>query len=84
MTDTIPLIHKEAESDFGVSFPDFPGCVTASRSLEEARARTAEALALHVEGMIEDGEPPPARLGSQRSGRITLAFAYPSRYYRPA
>ena len=84
MTDTIAMIHKEAESDFGVSFSDFPGCVTAGRASEEARALAAGALALHVEGVIEDGQPLPARIGSQRSGRINLAFAYPSRYYRPA
>jgi predicted RNase H-like HicB family nuclease len=29
MAEYIALIHKDAGSDFGVSFPDFPGCVTA-------------------------------------------------------
>jgi predicted RNase H-like HicB family nuclease len=60
MHDYIALIHKEAESDFGVSFPDFPGAVTAGRTLEEARIMAAEALALHVDGLIEDGEALPA------------------------
>ncbi len=23
----IALIHKEEKSDYGVSFPDFPGCI---------------------------------------------------------
>jgi predicted RNase H-like HicB family nuclease len=26
----IAYLHKEKKSDFGVSFPDFPGCVTAA------------------------------------------------------
>ena len=60
MPSYIGLIHKEAESDFGVSFPDFPGLVTAGRTLDEAREMAAEALALHVDGMIEDGEALPA------------------------
>jgi predicted RNase H-like HicB family nuclease len=60
MQDYIALVHKEAESDFGVSFPDFPGVVTAGRTLEEARAMAAEALALHVDGLLEDGEALPA------------------------
>jgi predicted RNase H-like HicB family nuclease len=62
--DYIAYLHKDRDSDFGVSFPDFPGCVTAGRTLEEARKMAAEALALHIEGMIEDGElvPEPSNL----------------------
>jgi predicted RNase H-like HicB family nuclease len=59
MTEYVALIHKQPDSDFGVSFPDFPGCVTAGRTLEEARALAGEALALHIAGMIEDGEAVP-------------------------
>jgi predicted RNase H-like HicB family nuclease len=47
------------ESDYGVSFPDFPGCITAGRTLEEAREFAVEALTLHIAGMVEDGEPLP-------------------------
>ena len=60
----IAYLHKDRDSDFGVSFPDFPGCVTAGRTLEEARRMAAEALALHITGMVEDGEmvPEPSTL----------------------
>jgi len=60
----IAYLHKDRDSDFGVSFPDFPGCVTAGRTLEEARRMAAEALALHIAGTIEDGEvvPEPSTL----------------------
>ena len=51
----IGLIHKEPNSDYGVSFPDLPGCITAGGALEEARAMAAEALALHIEGMAYSG-----------------------------
>jgi predicted RNase H-like HicB family nuclease len=34
--------------------------VTAGKTLEEARRMAAEALALHVAGMIDDGEVVPA------------------------
>jgi len=56
----IAYLHKDAKSDYGVSFPDFPGCVTAGSTLEEARSMAAEALSLHVAGMVEDGEAIPA------------------------
>lgn len=53
------VIEKEPESDFGVSFPDFPGCVTAGNTLEGALAAAKEALALHLDGLLEDGDPLP-------------------------
>ncbi len=62
--DYIAYLHKDRKSDFGVSFPDFPGCVTAGKSLEEARRRAPEALAFHIAGMLEDGEkiPKPSKM----------------------
>jgi predicted RNase H-like HicB family nuclease len=55
----IGLIHKEAKSDYGVSFPDFPGVITAGKDLDDARAMAEEALALHIDGLLEDGEAIP-------------------------
>jgi predicted RNase H-like HicB family nuclease len=55
----LALIHKEPESDFGVSFPDFPGCVTAGDSLAEAKAMAAEALRGHITAMQAAGLPIP-------------------------
>jgi predicted RNase H-like HicB family nuclease len=62
--DYIAYLHKDRESDFGVSFPDFPGCVTAGKTLEDARRKAEEALALHIIGMAEDREaiPKPSKL----------------------
>ena len=62
--DYIAYLHKDRESDFGVSFPDFPGCITAGKTLEEAHRVAAEALALHIAGMVEDGDaiPDPSTL----------------------
>ena len=60
MTAYVALLRKQPDSDYGVDFPDFPGCVTAGTTLEDARRMAAEAIRFHVEGMIEDGEPIPA------------------------
>ena len=64
MPSYIGLIRKDIDSDFGVDFPDFPGCISAGGTIDEARRMVQEALELHVEGMIEDGEnlPEPASL----------------------
>jgi predicted RNase H-like HicB family nuclease len=60
----IAIVHKESKSDFGVSFPDFPGCITAGKNIDEAKDMAQEALTLHIQGMLEDGEqlPSPSRL----------------------
>ena len=63
MTAYVALLRKQPDSDYGVDFPDFPGCITAGETLEDARRMAAEALQFHVEGMIEDGDPIP---GSSR------------------
>ena len=63
MTAYIALIRKEPDSDYGVDFPDFAGCVTAGRSLDEARGMAVEAPALHVEGTVEDCRPIPEPSG---------------------
>ena len=55
----IVYLHKDRKSDYGVSFPDFPGCVTSGKTLDQARRMATEALSLHIEGMAEDGEPIP-------------------------
>jgi len=55
----IAYLHKDSKSSFGVSFPDFPGCITAGKTLEAARRKAVEALSLHIEGMLEDGEEIP-------------------------
>jgi predicted RNase H-like HicB family nuclease len=58
--DYVAIIHKDPDSDFGVSFPDFPGCITAGRPLDEAKALALEALTGHIGVMREAGEPVPA------------------------
>jgi predicted RNase H-like HicB family nuclease/predicted DNA binding CopG/RHH family protein len=58
--DYIAYLHKDRNSDFGVSFPDFPGCITAGKTLDEAHRMAAEALAFHIAGMVEDGDTIPS------------------------
>jgi predicted RNase H-like HicB family nuclease len=60
MPNYIAVVHKEPTSDYGVSFPDFPGCITAGKTIDEAKDLAYEAILLHLEGLREDGEPLPA------------------------
>jgi predicted RNase H-like HicB family nuclease len=79
MASYVALIHKDPSSDFGVSFPDFPGCITAGKTIDDARVMAEEALTFHIEGMIEDGEtiPAPASLDEImkiRENKEAIAF----------
>ncbi|MGY2226591.1 type II toxin-antitoxin system HicB family antitoxin [Pseudomonas gingeri] len=53
------VLHKEADSEYGVTVPDVPGCFSAGSTFSEALDNVHEALALHFEGLLADGEPLP-------------------------
>lgn len=57
MRNYIGLIHKGANSDYGVSFPDFPGVISAGTDLDDARRMATDALVFHLEGLAVDGIP---------------------------
>jgi predicted RNase H-like HicB family nuclease len=59
---TYALIHQE-DGIFGISFPDFPGCIATGRSEDEVIRKGTEALVFHVAGMVEDGDPVPFARG---------------------
>ena len=54
----VSFIHRD-EAGFGVSFPDFPGCVSVGAMIDDAVRQGSEALAFHVEGLVDDGEVIP-------------------------
>jgi predicted RNase H-like HicB family nuclease len=58
------VLHKDKRSDFGVTVPELPGCFSAGRTIDEALAMAKEAIELHLEALISDGQPVP------RPGRI--------------
>ncbi len=53
------VIHKDENSDYGVTFPDLPGCFSAGETIEEALANAQEAAECHIEGILIDSEPIP-------------------------
>ena len=53
------IIHKDPDSDYGVTVPDLPGCFTAGDTIDDAIAQTAEAIECHIEGLVLDGNAIP-------------------------
>ncbi|MEA2756023.1 MAG: hypothetical protein QOJ54_2312 [Aliidongia sp.] len=52
-------IVEAGNHGYGAYFPDLLGCVSAGKSVEDAARNAEEALALHLAGMMEDGEAIP-------------------------
>ena len=53
------IIHKDPNSDHGVTVPDLPGCFSAGSTVDEALSNAIEAIECHIEGMLQDGENVP-------------------------
>ena len=72
------IVDKDLDSDFSVLFPDFPGCVTAGDSVDEALRNAEEALTGHVGVMLDDGDdiPQPTQLDviARQSDATTVAI----------
>lgn len=51
--------HDRSEGPFGVTVPDLPGCFSAGDTLADALESAREAITLHIEGLLSDGEPVP-------------------------
>ena len=70
-----PAQIEGVEDSYSVWFVDFPGCVSAGNSIAETIEGAHEALALHVSGMIEDGEPiPSASPPGLEEGSVAVAM----------
>jgi predicted RNase H-like HicB family nuclease len=61
-TPYIAVAEKDADSAFGIWFPDVEGCFSAGDTLAEASANAALALRQHAEALEEASRSvPPAR-----------------------
>lgn len=58
MANAIAIIHEE-NGVYGISFPDFPGCVSTGESMEDVLTKGSQILTFHVAGMAEDGDNLP-------------------------
>lgn len=53
MTHYIAIVHKDADSAYGVSFPDLPGCFSAADKADEIIPNAMEALELWMDDRRE-------------------------------
>jgi predicted RNase H-like HicB family nuclease len=52
-------IHKDPGSDYGVTVPDLPGCVSGGSTVDEAMLMAREAVELYLDTLLEEGRDIP-------------------------
>lgn len=53
------IVIERADGNFSAYVPDLPGCVATGSTSEEVEAAIREAIEFHLDGLREDGTPPP-------------------------
>ncbi len=53
------VIYEKGKTGYGAYVPDLPGCVAVGKTLPLVQRRIREAIELHLQGMLEDGERIP-------------------------
>jgi predicted RNase H-like HicB family nuclease len=76
MAHYFALVHKDADSAFGIEFPDFPGCFSAADDFESILPNAIEALDLYLEGTSAMPEAAPLEQIRERCERELAAGAF--------
>ena len=53
------IIHKDPDSDYGVTVPDLPGCFIAGDTVDDAIVQATEAIECHIDGLVLDTKTIP-------------------------
>jgi predicted RNase H-like HicB family nuclease len=60
-------IYAKTKTGYSGHIPDLPGCIAAARTLAQTKRYMREAVALHLQGMREDGTriPRPSTVAAE-------------------
>ena len=54
------VIERAQDGSYSAYIPDLPGCVVCGQDTpKQAKTLIREAIEIHIEGLIEDGQPVP-------------------------
>lgn len=56
---TYAVVIEQTPNNYGAYAPDVPGCISTAATPDEMLANIREALAFHIEGLVENGDPVP-------------------------
>ena len=60
MKATVVLEYDSGANDWGAYVPDLPGCVAVGDTREEVEQLIREAIIMHLESMLKQGEQIPS------------------------
>lgn len=53
------IVIEKAKNNYSAYSPDLPGCVATGKTPEEVTRTMQEAIAMHIQGLLEDNLPVP-------------------------
>jgi predicted RNase H-like HicB family nuclease len=72
----IAVVTKSGELGYSASFPDYPACAVAARTVDEVIAKAKYALIAHIEGLLAANQKigaPTSADSIERNGALLLA-----------
>ncbi len=84
------VVHKDADSAYGVHFPDLPGCFSAADAIEDVVPNAVEALSLWFEDgddAVQPGTIEAVRAAAESelaAGAFLVMVPWIGRHNRPA
>jgi predicted RNase H-like HicB family nuclease len=65
------IVLEQTDTGYSAYSPDLPGCISTGATQEEVVANMREAIALHIDGLREEGYPIPPP--SSRASYVEVA-----------
>ncbi|HEX5241788.1 MAG TPA: type II toxin-antitoxin system HicB family antitoxin [Tepidisphaeraceae bacterium] len=53
------VIYEKGKRNWSAYVPDLPGCIATAKTQKQLERVIAEAIAFHIEGLMEHGDPVP-------------------------
>ena len=80
------IVVERGPHNFSAYVPDLLGCITTGKSIEEISQNMREAIALHLEGIAEDGGtiPEPSTLALEIEIPFAASVPPPDKAEEPA
>ena len=69
------VVIEKTPNNYAAYVPDLPGCVATASTREELMEEIREAIAFHIEGIREDGEPIPEPQATAETVEVAKAGA---------
>ena len=67
------VVYERGEGNYGGYVPDLPGCISTGDDLEDMKRMMREGIAVHIEALMDDGDPVPPATSSVADAMVEHA-----------